>query len=242
MFKSWITRILAGQAPFQSVASDSPFYAIGDIHGRVDLLQRLLGLLDPAIPVVCTGDYVDRGEHSAAVLRFLRKTPAITCLMGNHELMMLGFLASPQSNGPKWLRNGGLQTLASFGVTEPTDTSGGDDLEKACDALATAMSEDLIDWLAALPLFYRSGNVAVVHAGADPGRDISDQDDAHLLWGHPDFGSTPRSDGMWVVHGHWIVDRPIAENGVISIDTGAYTTGTLTAALITPDGVDFLST
>ncbi|MFT7596101.1 MAG: serine/threonine protein phosphatase 1 [Paracoccaceae bacterium] len=242
MIKSWIARKLGGKVPFGPVAPDAPFYAVGDIHGRADLLQQLLGLLNPEYPVFCVGDYVDRGEHSADVLRFLQAAPEIGCLKGNHEVMMLGFLANPKRHGANWLRNGGLQTLASFGVAGLTDTSGGGELETARDALETAMGENLINWIKSRPAFYRSGNVAVVHAGADPAGSIEDQDETHLLWGHPDFARKPRPDGLWVVHGHRIVDMPRAEFGVISIDTGAYATGQLTAALIAPDGVGFVST
>ena len=80
----------------------------------------------------------------------------------------------------------------------------------------------------------RYGNVAVVHAGADPRKPLESQRPANLTWGHPAFGQLPREDGTWIVHGHTVVDRPIMANGVISIDTGAYARGRLTAAIIRP--------
>lgn len=242
MLRSLIARLRGNSQRFGPVRPVSPFFAIGDIHGRVDLLISLLRQLDAGLPVIFVGDYVDRGENSAEVLRVLRGRPGALCLMGNHEDMMLSFLDDPVGRGGHWLRNGGLQTLASFGVAGLTDSSKGADLQAARDALAAAMGPGLIAWLRARPLWYQSGNVAVVHAGADPGLAIKDQKDAHLLWGHPDFVRKPRSDGLWIVHGHRIVDAPLAENGVISIDTGAYATGCLTAALIAADGVNFYST
>lgn len=242
MIESIFARMRGKTPRFDPVNPAEPFFAIGDIHGRVDLLTSLLRQLDSGLPVIFVGDYVDRGENSAEVLRVVRGRRGALGLKGNHEVMMLDFLENPKRNGPNWLRNGGLQTLASFGVAGLTDTSGGDELKAARDALATAMGQGLINWLKARPLFYRSGNVAVVHAGADPGVDIEDQDETHLLWGHPDFARRARPDGLWIVHGHRIVDVPRADNGVISIDTGAYATGRLTAALIAPDGVDFVST
>jgi len=156
--------------------------------------------------------------------------------------MMLDFLEHPLSSGPRWLRNGGLQTLASFGVSGLTDTTTGPGLETARDALALAMGDGMIKWLKARPLYFQTGNVVVTHAGADPSLAIEDQDEVNLLWGHPDFSRKPRPDGLWIVHGHRIVDTPRAENGVISIDTGAYATNRLTAALIAPDSVEFIST
>ncbi len=242
MIKSLIARFRGNTSAYGPVNPASPFFAIGDVHGRVDLLISLLRQLDPGLPVIFVGDHVDRGENSAEVLRVLRGRPGALALKGNHEEMLLGFLDKPGSRGSHWLRNGGLQTLASFGIAGLTDTSGEDDMNRARDALMAAMGPGLVDWIRARPLCYRSGNVAVVHAGADPGAAIEDQADAHLLWGHPDFGRKPRTDGMWIVHGHRIVDAPKAENGVISIDTGAYATGRLTAALIASDGVSFYTT
>lgn len=242
MIKSIIARLRGNLPKYGPVRPAAAFFAIGDIHGRVDLLVSLLRQLDVGLPVIFVGDYVDRGENSAEVLRVLRGRLGALCLKGNHEDMMLSFLDDPAARGGHWLRNGGLQTLASFGVAGLTDTSTGSDLETARDALAAAMGPGLIAWLRARPLWYQSGNVTVVHAGADPGVAIEDQKEAHLLWGHPEFAQKPRSDGLWIVHGHRIVDSPQAESGVISIDTGAYATGRLTAALIAADGVDFYST
>jgi len=242
MIKSWITRKLAKTVVFEPVAPDAPFYAIGDIHGRVDLLQKLLDLLDPDIPVICLGDYVDRGEHSSDVLRLLHKTPAITCLKGNHESMMLDLLYGSNSIGHNWLRNGGLATLASFGITGLKENAKDSELEQASMDLRKAMGDDLITWLLSLPLFWQSGNMALVHAGADPRVAIANQRPEVLTWGHPEFTKTPRSDGIWIVHGHTIVEAPRIENGRIAIDTGAYATGRLTAALVASDRVSFLST
>ncbi|PCI42972.1 MAG: serine/threonine protein phosphatase [Alphaproteobacteria bacterium] len=242
MFKSWLARKRRSKSPPRPITPDSAFYAIGDIHGRLDLLQRLLGQFEAETPVFCVGDYVDRGEHSAEVLRFLHANPAITCLKGNHEMMLLGFLDSPKSKGGNWLRFGGLQTLASFGITGLSETAASGDLEKASAALKAAMGAPLIDWLRHLPLSWQSGNVALVHAGADPMIEIAGQREDFLVWGHPEFAKTPRPDGLWVVHGHTIVDAPLAKDGRISIDTGAYATGRLTAARIDADGVQFLST
>lgn len=245
MIKSWITRNLSrkplARTLFGPVSPDASIYVIGDIHGRADLLVRLLALLDPAIPVLCVGDYVDRGEHSAKVLRILRDAPAITCLKGNHEVMLLTFLDAPKT-GSNWLRNGGLQTLASFGIAGLSESAEGAPLEQASAALGAAMGDELINWLRNLPLFWQSGNVAVVHAGADPAASISTQRKDFLLWGHPDFTVTPRADGIWVVHGHTIVDAPTISNGRIAIDTGAFATNRLTAARISADGVSFIST
>lgn len=237
MIKRLFRRFIAGP-DFPATAPEHPFIAVGDIHGCAELLKRFLDK-EPAYPVICVGDYVDRGDQSAEVLKVLRARSDITCLSGNHEEMMLSFLKDPKHKGARWLRYGGLQTLASFGVAGVTDSSGPDMLEQARDRLQDAMGADLITWMRGLPKSWQSGNVAVVHAGADPARSLSDQKTKALHWGHPDFTKVMRTDGVWIVHGHTIVGEPSAERGRIAIDTGAYATGRLTAVLVEPGQTTF---
>lgn len=236
------------------LAPEQDLFVIGDIHGRADLLERLLEQLDGQIPqegaLIFVGDYVDRGEESALVLRRLQalSTPGatpfeVTCLMGNHERMMLDFLDNPARNGPRWNRYGGLQTMASFGLGYVSDTADENAWNDQRDQLREALGPDLEAWLKALGLSRTSGNVSVVHAGADPTLPIAAQSSQTLLWGHEDFDTTPRGDGQWVAHGHTIVDMPGERAGRIAVDTGAYATGRLTAALIGRNGtLNFTST
>jgi len=241
---SWLKRFIGGAptAVFAPPAPESPLAVIGDVHGCLAQLRALNDQLDPAVPRIAVGDYVDRGEDSAGVLRWLHERPEITCLAGNHEAMMLGFLDAPLDKGPRWLKFGGLQTLASFGITGLTETADQDALLRARDALERAMGPDLLNWLRALPLHHQSGTVAVVHAGADPALPLAMQSDRVLMWGHPDFDRTDRRDGIWVVHGHTITPEPTAERGRIAVDTGAYATGRLTAVTLTPEGGIHFST
>ncbi len=238
MFGNWISGLIKPRVPFAPIAPGVPFVALGDLHGRADLLEKALSSL-PACQIVCVGDYVDRGEHSADVLRILRKRPDLICLSGNHEEMMLHFLDDPQKFGPRWLRYGGLQTLVSFGIAGANEGSTGPELVQTGAALRAAMGPDLIQWLRTRPTSWKSGNVAVVHAGADPKLPIADQPTQALHWGHADFHKLDRQDGTWVLHGHNIIDAPTALQGRIAIDTGAYATDRLTAALVTDDGVEF---
>ncbi len=229
------------------VQPDESFFVIGDLHGCDRLLEQLLDKIDQAnkdgqARLVFVGDYVDRGEESAAVLRRLfelQNTSAI-CLAGNHEDMMLKFIDQPAERGARWIKFGGLQTLASFGVSGVSTGSNGLALEYAREQLVEAMGDDMVEWLRSLPTFWQSGNVAVVHAAADPAVPIDQQQERVLKWGHKDFTQKPRQDGIWTVHGHTIVDSPTIENGRVSVDTGAYATGRLTAASISDQGIDFL--
>ena len=233
-------------APLQP---EDPFVVVGDIHGCDGLLAQLLERIAmvPQCPdqLVFVGDYIDRGEHSAEVLfrlQALSQSTGAICLMGNHEQMMLDFLENPAKNGPRWLRYGGLQTLASFGLGHIAEAAPDETWQAARDDLRRAMGPELEFWIRSLPVYWRSGNMAVVHAGADPQVRLSEQERRSLLWGHPDFPKTPRRDGLWVIHGHTIVDRIAAEQGRIGIDTGAYATGQLSAAFVSAADVEILST
>jgi serine/threonine protein phosphatase 1 len=235
------------------LAPERPLYLVGDIHGRADLIDPLLQRIDADVTergyttprLVFLGDYVDRGDHSAQVLAHLRDLnravpDAVTCLMGNHERMMLDFLDDPAGRGARWLANGGQQTLASYRIGGISAHAPVEDMTEASDALAQALPEGTEAWLRALPLWSRSGNILCVHAAMNPARAPEDQDDRALLWGHRDFMTTPREDGLWVVHGHTVVKEPTVDSGRIAIDTGAWHTGRLTAAAIGEGDCRFL--
>lgn len=231
-----------------------PTYAIGDIHGRHDLLMQLLPLIERDADaagltdarVVFLGDYVDRGEQSREVLEALTTMKDevgdnIVFLKGNHESMMLEFLASPEDAAPIWLRNGGLQTLMSFGVGGVAPTTRGEEAIVARDQLREALG-DCLDFLETLRNWFRDGKVAFTHAGADPSLPLEMQRESNLLWGARDFQTTPRTDGLWIVHGHIVEDQPYARDGRIATDTGGCFTGRLTAARIWDGQVTFLTT
>lgn len=234
-------------APLQS---ETLIYAIGDVHGRADLLTLLLARIDSEIEahdgpaeVVFLGDYVDRGEHSREVLDLLverveQERPAVL-LKGNHEQMLLDFLERPR-RGRRWLRYGGLQTLSSYGVGDLRALSEGADLSPVRDRLAEAMGPHA-DFLGRLALTHRNGNVLCVHAAADPVVAPDEQAPEALLWGCESFTTQAREDGLWVVHGHTVVSEPRSSNGRIAVDTGAYFSGRLTAARIDGGELEFLT-
>ncbi len=226
-------------APQGPPRPEHPVAVIGDIHGRMDLLERLLDKLAAEAPdarPVFVGDYVDRGAESRAVLERLRALgSSATCLMGNHEAMLLEFLDDTLERAGRWLRNGGRETLASYGV-DLAESPDIDALMAARDAFAEALSDGTERWLRARPLFWQTGNLLVNHAGPDPARPISAQQDDVFLWGHRRFLRDARRDGLWVAHGHWVRPDARAGDGRIAVDTGAWAFGRLSAALILPDG------
>jgi serine/threonine protein phosphatase 1 len=227
---------------------DPPVCVVGDVHGCAALLDRLLDRIaaEPGadrVRLIFAGDLVDRGPDSAAVLarvQALCTGGGAVALMGNHERMMLDFLDTPAQVGPLWRANGGDATLLSLGVNPHRSTDPG----ALAAALRAALPPGTEGWLRALPLSWRpdgpGGALAVSHAGADPSRPFEDQDDRVLLWGHRDFRRKRRSDGLWIVHGHVIAPKVLAEEGRIGTDTGAFATGRLSAVWLDRDGMKVL--
>lgn len=220
---------------------------VGDIHGQLGCLDAMIDHLSNKAPDarwVFVGDLIDRGEHSADVLERIlglqNTRPNTIIILGNHEEMMLSFLRNPEETGNKWMRHGGLQTMASYGALNLSQSNTPEVLRQAHEHLLAAIPSGLEQWLSDRPRAFQSGNVVVVHAGADPTLSIEHQKDQALTWGHVRFQQQPRQDGFWVVHGHTIVDVPQESNGVISVDTGAYATGRLTAAFLHGGVVEFI--
>lgn len=237
-------------------APDQPIFAVGDVHGRVDLLEQLLELIDYQIgalrlknpKLVFVGNVIDRGPSSAAVLARMRELTTefpenLVCLLGNHEQMLLDFLDAPVARHSRWLKDGAAATFESFGLSLGGGVVDGENAEKAAEALKQAIGEETIAWLRERPLMVSSGTVYVVHAAADPRRPMEDQAPRILTWGHPEFLGVARSDGQWVAHGHSAFEEAHMKDSRISVDTNAWQSGALSAAMILPNGqVEFLQT
>ena len=245
----------AGGLGPEMLLPDVPLYIVGDVHGCAELLQEAFALIDshqkehglPDSEIIFLGDYVDRGPQSADVLKTLyhrqqADPDRMVCLMGNHEKMLLEFVDDPVDRGSRWLLNGGDETLVSYGVDRLNSKSDTEDMMDAGEAMEAAMPSGLMAWLRALPLTYRSGNIVCTHAGMDPHLTPEDQSDKALLWGHREFMSRAREDGLWVAHGHTIVPEAHCNSSRIAVDTGAYRTGTLTVAAIAKGSCTFLQT
>lgn len=227
--------------------------AIGDVHGRLDLLQRLIERLEAECStgtpaenhLVMLGDYIDRGPHSAATIEWLScfspNWSQVHFLRGNHEQSMLDVLngtATPETT-EAWLMYGGVETLASYGVGAPIVYSG--DLERIQDAFRTAVPQHHLRFLEETRLKIQFGDYLFVHAGARPGVPLAKQRESDLLWIREPFLSCDDDFGFVVVHGHSI--SPTVENrrNRIGIDTGAYATGELTAVILEGQSRRFIS-
>ena len=218
-------------------------YAIGDIHGRYDLVKALLAQIAKDFAeraagrrpiLIFLGDYVDRGPDSAKVVEALlwlqrRADLDVRLLKGNHEQAMLGFIDDP-STGPPWLRFGGAETLASYGVLAPEADEGETGLARARDDLLERMPASHLKLLQGLELMLQVGDYAFVHAGVRPRTALAAQDEQDLLWIRKPFLEARGPFEKVIVHGHtWIGDRPQVFDHRIGVDTGAFATGALTA-------------
>ncbi|GLQ53665.1 metallophosphoesterase family protein [Devosia nitrariae] len=211
-------------------------YAIGDVHGCLALLERMLSAIvtdGRSVAgeklVVLVGDYVDRGANASGVLdRLMTPLPEsfkMICIAGNHEVMMLDHLADPRSDDT-WLALGGIETLMSYGVNISSYLAATP--RDRITILRHHIPTNHIDFMQRLPVLLSLPGVTFVHAGLRPGIPLESQNDHDLLWMRPEARTQSAANGL-IVHGHTPVDKATETDGRINIDTGAFATGRLTA-------------
>lgn len=228
-------------------------FAIGDVHGRSDLLAALLQeiSLDPAVgagaaTLVFVGDYVDRGADSRGVIDQLLTLPArglgeLVFLRGNHDQMLLDFIADP-ATGPAWMSVGGGVALTSYGLAPPGPSAEPAAWAPIARAFADALPPAHRVFLENLRLSWRSGDYVFVHAGVRPGRPLEEQTARDLLWIRQGFLNDRRPLPWTVVHGHTPSESVHADLRRIGIDTGAYATDVLTAVRLEDVGRELIQT
>ena len=214
-------------------------YAVGDIHGRVDLLDRLLADIERdneargprRTLLVFLGDLIDRGPNSNEVVERLRtyRRPGIETafIAGNHEEVLLRLLAGERGLMRHWLKFGGGECLHSYGLDPVALDLLGE--TKALAQLREAFPSHHENFLAGFADTVRFGDYLFVHAGIRPMVDLSLQRQSDLRWIRDPFLSDQGDHGVMVVHGHTISDRIVERPNRIGIDTGAYRTGVLSA-------------
>lgn len=218
-------------------------YAVGDVHGRLDLLDFVLRRIRedardaPARRIlVLLGDYIDRGPASAGVLdRLLEGPPAgfeRVMLKGNHEDTLGRFLAGDLGAAPSWLAYGGRETLESYGIDPPPRGGGAPPLAALRSALAAAMPDSHRALLDRLVPSHAEGGYLFAHAGVRPGVPLAAQSADDLMWIREPFLSSDADFGAVVVHGHSISATPDIKANRIGIDTGAYHTNRLTCLVL----------
>lgn len=224
-------------------------YAVGDIHGRLDVMEPLIYAIakDSAetnpvdLPLlVFLGDYVDRGPASKGVVDLILRLKAETgvevrALKGNHEEALLNFLEDPRY-GPPWADHGGGATLQSYGVQPPAMRNDAAGWRAARDAFAAALPPEHLEFYRSLELMVTVGDYLFVHAGVRPGVALDAQDERDLLWIRGEFLHAPGPFGKVVVHGHTPTEEPQLMAHRLGVDTGAYATGVLTAVRLDGTG------
>ncbi len=228
-------------------------YAVGDIHGRLDLLDSLLDQIQrdaddaPNLlkSLVFLGDYIDRGPDSARVIeRLIHGLPPMfstVCLRGNHEDVMLRFLGDLRA-APGWLTYGGRATLVSYGVDAPSPDASQARLAVAQQDLNHALPDHHRAFLTGLRSCASFGDYHFVHAGVRPGVPLDRQRDMDRLWIRHEFLNSREDLGKVIVHGHTVATEPESYPNRIGIDTGAYATNRLTALVLEGTERRFLCT
>lgn len=224
-------------------------YAVGDVHGRADLLDVLLEKIvrdaasAPATQsLVFVGDYIDRGPNSRGVIERLLDPPEgfeTHHLRGNHDQALLDFLENPSSYRT-WRRFGADDTLLSYDVEPPTEDQSS--MAFARDELADRLPEAHLRFLQDLQPFVQIGGYHFVHAGVRPGLPLEDQSLEDMMWIRSEFLDCEDDFGKVIVHGHTPGERPVCRSNRIGIDTGAFATNCLTAVVLDGIGARFLST
>src|SRR5690348_2976528 len=224
-------------------------YAIGDVHGRLDLLNRLLARIEADIadrPVehaihVFLGDYIDRGPASKEVfdrLIALCATQLAVFLRGNHETYLSEFLTDPGVLS-EWKQLGGLATLLSYGL-DPSSDCGAEEEQRLSQALARTLPPAHRQLLGIMRPSFTCGDFFFVHAGIRPGTPLDKQDEVDLLWIREEFLLSQDLYEKVIVHGHTPMPEPQIYPNRINIDTGAYATGRLTCLALEGNRISFI--
>jgi serine/threonine protein phosphatase 1 len=251
-FLKRMSRGLLGGSKMPRGKAGSRAYAVGDIHGRLDLLNALIEKIEADIAgrperrnfIIFLGDLVDRGPESAGVVERLRTyhppNARTIFLGGNHEEVMLRLLAGEKKILASWLKFGGAECAQSYGL-EP-DSLRLLDEDAALQLLRAKVPPSHAAFLESFADTFRFGDYLFVHAGIRPGIGLEEQDRHDLRWIRDPFLSDANEHGFVVVHGHTIVERVEERPNRIAIDTGAYHSGVLTAVAIEDEHRWFIST
>jgi serine/threonine protein phosphatase 1 len=220
-------------------ATERRAYVVGDIHGRLDLLEALLHKIHRDIEqraplktlLVFVGDLIDRGPQSAEVVERLRtySHPGVqpVFLLGNHEEVLLRILDGDTSLIASWLKFGGVQCMKSYGVAPGQLAAAGE--RDAVAIVKAAIPHDHVEFIRGFIDTCRFGDYLFVHAGIRPGVDLEEQRQTDLRWIREPFLLDDTDHGFVVVHGHTISPEVEERANRIGIDTGAFATGVLTA-------------
>jgi serine/threonine protein phosphatase 1 len=225
-------------------------YAVGDVHGRLDLLDKMISLIEADLDqhparralLVFLGDIIDRGPASAQAIERLRiyRHPNVRTifLLGNHEEVLLRILNGERGILDSWLRFGGGECLASYGVDPKTVKALPE--RDALKLIRQSVPEDHRKFIGEWADTLRFGDYLFVHAGIRPSIDLSMQSQSDLRWIRQPFLDDEADHGFVIVHGHTISQDVVERPNRVGIDTGAYRTGVLTALVLDGENRRFI--
>ena len=214
-------------------------YAIGDIHGRLDLLDQLIVQIEEdnasrnrvRTQIVFLGDLCDRGPDSCGVIERVMQLAAasadVRLIAGNHEELLIRAWEGDRRSAGLINRVGGKETMLSYGVDEVEYDAA--DLDELLNLITTHVPENHIAFLKGAEDWIAAGDYLFVHAGIRPGDAVEEQRTSDLRWIRREFTDFDGDHGMMVIHGHTITDEVDIRTNRVGIDTGAYATGRLTA-------------
>lgn len=242
MFSKLLKRRVPISAPASpAVPEGTVVWSVGDIHGRLDLLEPLVEAIQADLAatvaerkiVVFLGDYIDRGPESRGVIQFLAglgpdEKIDWRFLKGNHEEAMLAFLEDP-AEGAKWCEYGGDATLQSYGLRVPQLRHRSGDWEHLSADLCYKVTPAERAFLEGLELSFSVGDYFFAHAGARPGESLERQTASDLMWIRRTFLDSDIEFDKIVVHGHTPASRVHSDHRRIGLDTKAYDSGVLSA-------------
>lgn len=233
------------------LANGVRIYAIGDVHGRLDLVNSLFRAIDddlasrPIAKPVCVflGDYIDRGPQSRETVESLilrSRERECVFLRGNHEAIAMKCLTDV-TVFDNWMRRlGGIETLVSYGLDRKR--LGDVDVDRLQSAFFDRLPDAHLRFFNGLRGMFSCGSFFFAHAGIRPGLSLAKQNERDLLWIRDEFLSSTEDHGKIIVHGHTPVDKPDVRSNRINIDTGAFATGSLTCLVIDQDRLATIST
>lgn len=225
--------------------------AFGDIHGRADLFSALIRAVGEKLSemprksntMLILGDFIDRGLSSAMMLDVLRRASKthenFLVLRGNHEESLLASAYGDADAQRLWLEHGGEAFLKSYGMLPPQPD---EDSFSFAGRLCSLIGTETLEWLEDLPTHYHEPPFFFCHAGVRPGVALGKQSQHDLLWIRQAFMESPQDHGAIIVHGHNVVSEVQIRDNRISLDTGAYDTGNLSAVILDRDFTVVLTT
>lgn len=227
-----------------STPPDTRIYAVGDVHGYVNLLEKLHTLINSDLEnypitnykIIFLGDYIDRGPDSAGCIEYLIDLLAdsdnVICLRGNHEAKLEHFLANPVAVASSFFTYGGADCATSYGVDMAGYRGTRDEILQKCAGLVEKIPANHKAFYADLTTTISLGDYMFTHAGVRPGVALDQQSEHDLIWIRSEFIPNQQLYEKVIVHGHTPAFPMEILPNRINVDTHAYYSGVLSCIVL----------